>query len=62
MRFEVQVVYEGLCCYVVEAETPEQAEEKAKKEFQTGGHGGEVPGYGWEKVQRVQTIGQLRED
>jgi hypothetical protein len=56
--YEVPVVYKGQCSFIVEAETPEQAQELAESLFNNG----DTPtalGNEWENIERFGEITKI---
>lgn len=54
-RYEVPIVYQGQANFVVDAESPEEAIEKAKAKFKAG-DSEDVLGNEWESIQRVGEV------
>jgi hypothetical protein len=49
MKYEVPIIYNGLCTFIVEADSPEQAKEKAEAKF-NGGDQPDTLGNEWESI------------
>jgi hypothetical protein len=52
MKYEVPVVYRGQCNFIVEANSPQEAQELAAARFKTGEAPAEL-GNEWEEVDRL---------
>ncbi len=52
MKYEVPVIYRGQCTFVVEADSPQEAKEKATVSFK-GGVEPDTCGNEWEEIERV---------
>jgi hypothetical protein len=60
-KYEVPVIYQGQCTFIVEAETPEQASNLAVAKFKNGDEPDEL-GNEWEEVDRVGTIEEVGDE
>ena len=52
MRYEVPIIYKGQCTFIVEADSPEQAKEKAEFKFKNG-DGVDDMGNEWESIDQI---------
>jgi hypothetical protein len=57
-KYEVPIIYVGLSNFIVEAETEEQAREKARLKFR-GGEQPDVLGNEWEEIERIGEIQEV---
>ena len=55
MKFCVPIIYRGQSNFIVEADTPEEAEAKARTRYDNGDVGDEL-GNEWEEVERIGEI------
>ena len=52
MRYEVPIIYRGQCTFIVDADSPDEAKERAEAKFKGGDQPDEM-GNEWEEVDRV---------
>ena len=51
-KYEVPIVYEGQCNFIVDADTPEEAKQKAELKFKNGEQPDHL-GNEWEVIDRI---------
>jgi hypothetical protein len=58
MKYEVPIIYTGLANFIVEADSPEEAKEKAKLKF-NGGEPEDTLGNEWEEFDHFGNVEEM---
>ena len=61
MRYEVPIIYRGQASFIVEADSPTEAERKAVSRFNDGDQPHEL-GNEWESIERVAEVTSVTEN